>query len=221
MTNHNFLKSDWDSCLDEYTAALGRNVRLDCDDGLPFAERLSQLLGMLLLYFVRNSKAKDEWSQLRWRSTSEGVFISTYSKKQKHEYTLGIYNQEIYLSSAISEAQNLKSMNDDFWHQFMLLSRAGDFQFQENAGLPDSVKRVCDTKSSRNSMFKLVRNFVLFEEHSPKNTTDLGWFEFKWHTSAPIETIQSSGTIAFKGIYKLNYLLYRSQYLKDKSRHAD
>jgi len=218
MTTHTLSQSNWESCLDEYIACLGRNIHLDCDDGLPFAERIAQLLGALLNEFTHESKAKDEWSPLRWRATSVGVFVSTYSKKQKHEYTLGIYGHEIYINSTILEAQNLKGMNDEFWRQFMELTKSGDFQFQENAGLPDSSKRVCDIKSGRSGVFKLIRNYVLLEEHSPLNTADLGWFEFKWSASAPLETIRISGTIAFKGIYKLNYLLYRSQYLKEKSK---
>ncbi|CAD6879402.1 hypothetical protein [Methylomonas albis] len=215
---HNIVESEWNVVIDEYAHCLTNGIGLDTNQGNSTAERVSSLFAEILRIFILESKVKDSWSPVKWHATSIGIATFAYSITQKHQYVLGVYNGEIYLNSTILDAKNIKNMPDEFWSVFLGLIEIGSFKFQDNAGLPDNLKSTFDLRGCRSNTYKLIRNFVLLEEHVPSSTVDLGAFEIIWDISDSVVDILAKGTEAMKRIHRLNYLLYRCEYQKRNSK---
>ncbi len=109
-------------------------------------------------------------------------------------------------------------MPDEFWEIFSELTKLENFKFQDHAGLPEKIKTSSILKGCRSNTYKLIRNFVLLEEHSQYGSVDLGDFEVIWDISENFDDILSVGIEAMKKIHKLNYLLYRCEYQKAHSK---
>lgn len=210
----------WDESIAEYLQLRAKNVTLDNELGAPAAKKLAISLASLFEKFIKKSKIKDSWSEMHWRTTPSGVTVHCVSKTQGHDYIFGIYANEIYLSSHVLEPQNIKNVADEFWNCFTELTTLGNFYFHENAGLPTAVINPnLNLRTGRSSIYKLIRNFTLLQEHSPDSTTDIGWYEYKWPISEQFENLESTGYKALKNIHRLNYLLYRCQRLKENARN--
>lgn len=213
-----YLHSKWNSTIIDYTNCIVDGISFDSSEGKPVAEDVAHLLAKALETFILESKIKDTWTEMQWYSTSHGVFVKVNSKTQNHAYSIGIYKNEIDINTTILEPQNIKNLPDEFWFHFSELTNIGNFKFQDNAGLPDISKTTFDLKGCRSNVYKMIRNFVLLEEHSSSNTIDLGWFEFKWDISESLDSLLLSGPGVLKRMHRLNYLLYRCQYLKNSSK---
>ncbi|MDF2181152.1 hypothetical protein [Neptuniibacter sp. CAU 1671] len=168
-------------------------------------------------YLLKSAKIRDDW-EFKWSAFGEDISIYAISQKQKHEYALGFFRGEIYLESFIFEPKTIKYMPSEFWAILADLDLKKNFNFQENAWLSKKVD--FDTRTGVSSIYKIVRNYILLEEHQPESTCDLGAFEARWGISESSVKILSSATDLLKGLHKLNYLLYRRDYQKRKGAKA-
>ena len=107
-------------------------------------------------------------------------------------------------------------MTNEFWTTLATLDLITNFKFQENAGLPDSIS--FDKNTGKASTYKLIRNYVLLEEHQPDSVYDLGWYQANWSLEESPDTILYSIVNVLKGIHKLNYLSYRREYQKQQKK---
>lgn len=204
------ISSRWNIVLNQYYSLL------DDPDSDLYQEKIDSIVDFLadtLKYIFAEAKVRDKWI---YKFSISGVSISVdaHSETQNQDYTLGLYNHEIYLSSYIMEAQNIRYMTDEFFGTLSTLSLIKGFEFKDNAVLPQSI--LFNTKIGKSNIYRLVRNYILFEEHQPESTCDLGCFEATWSLSDPIDTIVPSAIQVAKGIHRLNYLLYRSEYQKTR-----
>jgi hypothetical protein len=207
------ISSCWDATINQYCSLLELNEGVESESHKDQAENIALVLKDIFEYLVTMAKIRDKWTY-KWHKTKNGISTYAYSTTQKHEYTLGMYGQEIYLESHILEAKNIKYMPNEFWATVSNLSLIKNFEFQDNAGLPKTIS--FDTKNGKASTYRLIRNFILLEEHQPTSTTDLGWFESRWDISEPLDEILTSGIQIIRGIHKLNYFLYRCEYQKQR-----
>jgi len=110
-------------------------------------------------------------------------------------------------------------MPNDFCTTFTELFSFGKFSFQENA-VPtfDRKKPAPDIfKGGKSDIYTLIRNYILLELYS-EGSLDLGWFRIEWPHNTSWEVLIRNGCDAFKRIYRLNYMLYRVEYLRRQSR---
>lgn len=165
-------------------------------------------------YLLKNAKIRDDW-EFKSCAFGRNIVIYAMSRKQSHEYSLGFYQGDIYLESSIFKPETIKYMPSEFWIVLAELDLNHNFSFQENAVVSDKVS--CDTRTGVSSIYKIVRNYILLEEHDPESTYNLGTLEAHWGRTEPPVEILKSATALLKGLYKLNYLLYRRDYLKRKN----
>ena len=165
-------------------------------------------------YLLKNAKIRDNWT---FKSCAFGNNIAIYamSQKQNHEYVLGFSQGKIYLESFIFKPKTIKYMPSEFWAILAELDLNNNFNFQESAVISDKVS--LDTRTGISSIYKIIRNYILLEEHEPNSTCDLGSLEAYWGVSEPSVELLKSATDILKGLHKLNYLLYRRDYQKRKS----
>jgi hypothetical protein len=216
--NNKDMIFQWDKTLTDYLKYLKSNISFDTKDNLSISQEIASFLAEIIKKYISGIKSKDTWAPITWRSTSHGIEVHAYSNIQNHKYSLGLYQNEIYFQSTILEPQNLKNMPDEFWEIFTELTKLENFKFQENAGLPDTMNASTILKGCRSNTYKLIRNFVLLEEHSQYGSSDLGCLELSWDITESFDNILSVGTEAMKKIHKLNYLLYRCEYQKSHSK---
>ncbi|EOX1767493.1 hypothetical protein ACPDME_003729 [Vibrio cholerae] len=180
-------------------------------------EDLSVCLKNIFEILIKNAKIVDEWT-FTWSSTSNCVELHAVSKKQNHEYTIGLFLGEIYIKSDILEPQCIKYVPSEFWMIFSSLDLMKNFKFHDNACLPDGIS--VDIKTGVSSTYRIIRNFILLEEHEPDSTRDLGWVEIHWALSESVEDIEKSCVDAIKKIHRLNYLLYRVKCQKQRGNKS-
>lgn len=169
----------------------------------------------LFLHLADAAKIRDEWD-FHWNILGNGIYVIATSQKKHHAYCIGFYANQFYINSGIYNPRFLKSMKAEFWNVLSSLDLMDFFSFQENAGIERDVK--FDLKTSKSSVYSLVRNYVLLEEHSTRGATDIGNFESIWYLGDPDEIICEQAVESLKGIYRLNYLLYRNEYLRNHKK---
>jgi hypothetical protein len=96
----------------------------------------------------------------------------------------------------------------------MSLFSLGRFEFIEDAAPQMNKKSEADKimRHNKSQLFRLIRNY-LFLEITEGSTADLGKIELYWPIKTPLLTILQNGATAFEKIYRINYALYRAEYL--------
>jgi hypothetical protein len=181
------------------------------------SEEMALSLKEIFKLLIKKAKIRDEWS-FEWSIINSGVLVDATSSRKNHQYTIGIFDYELYFESEILEAQNIKYMPCEFWAILSNLDLNKNFIFQDNAEISKKVQ--VDIKTGTANTYKIIRNYLMLEEHDPKSTINLGWFEARWSLSEPPKEVFNTATDVIKGIHKLNYMLYRREYQKQKSAKA-
>ena len=201
----------WNNLIDKYLFIECQAEQME--DG--FKININKMLADIICYFTSCIKAKDGWEIAT--STSHGrfsLFSLVRSKKLCAEIRFGIDRDEFYMSSYLEAAPYLKNMDDAFWGEVLSLSLLGKFEFSDSA-VPQMNKKSEAEKIMRHNksqLFRLIRNY-LFLEITEGSTIDLGAIELYWPIKTPLLTILQNGVTAFEKIYRINYALYRAEYL--------
>ncbi len=212
------ISLQWNKTLSEYLNCIENNQYFNDKHNFSISQEIASSLAEIIEKYISGIKSKDTWASITWSSTSCGVVVHAHSNIQNHRYSLGFYQNQIYFQSSILAPRNIKNMPDEFWENFSELTKLESFKFQDNAGLPEETKTSSILKGCRSNTYKLIRNFVLLEEHSQYGSIDLGYFEVVWDISESFDNILSVGTEAMKKIHKLNYMLYRCEYQKSHAK---
>ncbi|MCW5198392.1 hypothetical protein VU06_01430 [Desulfobulbus sp. F3] len=200
---------DWNNLIADY-------IRIECQ-----AEELNDtlrtdinnMLASILSYSASCVKIKDVGEIMT--STSRGDFSLFSLFRSICSYIrFGIYQDEFYMTSSFSAAPYLKKMNDAFWIDMLSLSSLGRLNFLEEAEPQIDKKSEAGKimRHNKSQIFRIIRNY-LFLEITEGDTADLGTIELYWPIKTPLITILQNATAAFEKMYRINYALYRAEYL--------
>lgn len=181
------------------------------------SEQAALYLKELFLCLVKPTKIRDQWT-FTWSSFGNGLFVTAWSEKQQHEYVIGFYSSEFYINSFVFKPELLKSMKSEFWAVLSSLDLMNCFSFKESAVVNKDVK--FDLKDSSSSTFNLIRNYVLLEEHNEMGSSDIGFLESIWDFDSSLDLLHEQAVESLKGIYRLNYLMYRNYYTRNHGKNS-
>ncbi len=208
----------------EWDKALGSHFKLtyedddqeDLDAHIQVSTRVHTIFRTILSLFAAHGKARDAWIfSAQPDILPFGQQCSVRSEKMDVTFDFGVYYNDFFLHSDLRYPFFIKNMDDQFWSHFVELQSLGQFEFMENAG-PSSNE--ADTamkhlKNTKSNIFQMIRNYILLDIYAD-DVTDLGSIEIKWPVTDSWDSIIENGLSAFTRLYRINYMLYRYEYLR-------
>lgn len=201
LNSHNSLKFSYDEITDK----------------TQINNELVQILVDISELFIKYGNFKDTFDNSKMYLNLYGLNLIIKSTKTGVVYDLGIDIKGIYLKTHLRYPDNLKNMDDEFWMEFLKLNEYGCFELVENEGFSDEVKRKNPDLfyNYKGSVFKIFRRYFT-DVLDDKSCGDLGDLQITWTAKDNFYDIISNGCLAFKSLYKLNYLLWKIDDLKSK-----
>ncbi|MBI5591566.1 MAG: hypothetical protein HY881_13895 [Deltaproteobacteria bacterium] len=212
---------EWDDNLRTYIELTYRDDDGDdLDEHVQVSLRVHNIFETLFKVFTAYGEFKDTWDfPARLDVFPFGQQTIVQSEKMGVRFDFGIYHNELFLHSDLSSPFYLKSMDDEFWSHFIALKSHGQFEFLENA-VPSSNEAnmaMKELKNTKSSIFQLIRNYIILELYEG-GAADIGALEIKWPVTESWDSIIKNGASAFNHLYRINYMLYRTEYLHSGSR---
>ncbi len=135
---------------------------------------------------------------------------SLQTTSTEFNFTFGLF-REFYLVTELKNPHNLKHMNDDFWQLLFKLSDMGKFGFKENEKLTSTMRsKYPQLFNKQGNYYKLLRNYFLYEmEHGLVRS--LGYVSVSWPNKTPFGKLLPKACEAFRIMYEINLLLWRSE----------
>jgi hypothetical protein len=109
----------------------------------------------------------------------------------------------------------------DFWRHLTEIDTLGTLTFEENGvpmGPPENKAHAHLLKVGKSTIYRLVRNLVLFEAEGPELEdsrlgSDFGWLKVTWPVNEiTLEDLSQKGSLVFRHLYQMNYTLWRHRY---------
>lgn len=211
----------WDDVLRRYfELTYGSNDKDDLNDEVKVSLQVHDIIETILKLFTEYGDVKDTWNfPARSDALPFGQQATIRSTKMEVEFGFGIYHNDFFLQSNIKPPFYIKNMDDEFWSYFVALKSLGQFEFLGNAypSSDDADKAIKDLKNTKSNIFQLIRNYILLELYEGK-TEDIGSLEIKWPVTTAWDSVIKNGVFAFSRMYRINYMLYRAEYLHKKSK---
>ena len=180
---------------------------------------IHEMLVEIMAFYVSNCGFRDKFFfEVDIPLKPWGQFSLFRSTRTDCEFEFGFDCQGFFLETFIRHPEHLKRMDDEFWVTFTSLSSLGKLLFTRNASLSsaEGLRAAKRFKAQSSNVFTLIRNAVLFEIFEPAELKDLGSLKLSWSVETPWESILANGLDSFQKMYKMNYLLYRAEYLKSR-----
>lgn len=119
--------------------------------------------------------------------------------------------RDFYIATPIKNPHNIKFMKDEFWTLLFELSSLGKFGFKEREQ-PDKNMRQKHPQlfNKTGNYYKLLRNYFLFEADYAL-IRDLGSISVSWDNSTTFDKLIPKICVAFKILYRLNFLLWKHE----------
>lgn len=183
--------------------------------------RVVDVLARILLEVVRQSKCRAKWDAIRVfeKQTVVPCAMATDEKTWMH-LELGISFQTIYLRSSLSHFEELRHLDDSFWDLCMSFGKLGTFKYDLGQFPMGFAKEEWErelVKFRNSNIFSMGIDYALLFRHGQTDFsgTDvtLEWKfvdGFRWQKLMP-QLVQATELA-----WRMNYMLYRSAYLKSK-----
>lgn len=157
---------------------------------------------------------KDTWNYEMANIFPFGQVLYAESKKTKNTFEIGIEYGYIFLKMDIKYAENIKHMNDDFWQLITNTGELGELVFEGD----HSIGKINENrfKNSKSIIFRIIRDYIILSSYEEDSDNFRGWFEIRWTFKENWETILVNLCLAFKNMYRINYLLWKAGDLKKK-----
>ncbi len=212
---------EWDDVLFSYSKDndfYENDIEKSENEHIESTTKLHALLSNILVSCAEVSGVRDSFSSPEFQFISSGQGVSLQSEKAKIKFTLGIYHNEFFMDTDIDYPWYIKSMDDNFWLNFIELQSLGNFKFQENAipSSPEAQKILKQTISNKSNIFNLIRNYILLEDSG--GSVDIGSLEISWPLNISWEILLHNAMGSFQKLYRINYLLYRRYYINNRNR---
>ena len=210
----------WADTLRRYNKQMYQNDDEDDSEEAIRAElEVHEICKTVLLVCTRCCHLRDAWDPGTFSLSPFGQETTIKSRKLGMKFALGCYQREIFLSCYLHSPEHIRSMTDEFWACFIELPSLGDFRFLQNASpSSEEARRIMkQSKNTKSNIFQIIRNYLLLEGFGD-GSDDIGSLEIKWPFTTPWNDLIENAVKAFGRLYKINYLLYRSEYIRSRGR---
>jgi hypothetical protein len=162
-----------------------------------------------------------------WELFFMGDILEIRSKKLQHGFRFGTWlDIEFNMETAILFPQHISRMPDEFWKHILELNEYGKFVFTEDS-MPNfpSCLTLQAKKKVKSNLFRLARHYILFaaQENEDNIETkdsyeDFGSMQVSWPLNIKIEDLLNKMFEVFTRFYRINYMLYRHEYIINHSK---
>ncbi len=162
-----------------------------------------------------------------WKLFHSGNVLEVRSNKL--QYGIRFYtwlNIEFNIETAFLFPQHISRMPDEFWKNILELNQYGKFVFEENS-MPNCPSRLTlqAKKKVKSNLFRLARHCILFAAQQNENDIDVedvyedfGSIQVSWPLNIKIEDLLNNISEVFTRFYRINYMLYRHEYIINHSK---
>lgn len=197
----------WNAAVADWLESLDReDTEADVDVFRNYLDALREFLeGLLTKAAPRDS----------WEPFFGGAAVSLRSKKLAHEFSVELDDLAgtLRLSSSIAYFQHLPKMTDEFWSTVLQLHDHGTVAFSSNTGLTKSKSIVWQIVDDHSALAGASTGDI---RDNP--FVDAGMLEISWPFGKGFGPIYANALAALRGLYHLNYLLYRHEYIIQAAR---
>lgn len=162
-----------------------------------------------------------------WELFRSGDILEIRSNKLQHSFRFYNWqNIEFNIETAFLFPQHISRMPDEFWRHVLELNEYGKFVFEENS-IPDfpSCLALQAKKKVSSNIFRLARHCILFAIQQNENDIDaediyedFGSIQVSWPLNIKIEDLLNNISEVFTRFYRINYMLYRHEYIINHSK---
>lgn len=211
--------SRWNVCIDQYFASRNNNTEI-CQN---IFDAYVKSIVEILLKISRKVAPSDKFTPYLMGDT-----VIMRSGKLKHDFSIVVcLKMRFSIDTELVFPQNIAYMTDEFWSNIIELNRFGRFRYQKNRifDIPGSINHKV-LKRERSNIFSMMHNYILLmtqelEEINNYEKTfpcDYGNLEVSWPIDIEFEDFLNNCHMVFKRFYRMNYLLYRRQYIADTQK---
>jgi len=169
---------------------------------------------------IKKLKIRDTWEQYQIGLLPSCTECHERSKKLGANFSFGISTVGWFFNIPITHPELICYMRDEFWFYLSGLSQIGKVEFYD-MGKPSNwgkdKKATKYAKLQKSMVFSIMRDFMLSDEET-LYTHGLGEIS----VTLPIDKMEEEVFSFYEGViqaaYKMNYLLYRDYYQKEKQR---
>lgn len=137
-----------------------------------------------------------------------------YSSKQKLQYQLSRFLNDIYVTTDILKPELLRKMPSSFWAIFIELDTIGCLSFSSSTN-NEKVQNKKNRQRSGCAIFELIKEIVLIDEYD-NYCNDFGSLEVVFDLTKEQPNLIENIIKALTLLHKINYLMYRKSYLNSK-----
>jgi len=220
ILNDNYKQfNDWINTINSYRNNLFGDVKLSEQENLDLTYKAVDVLAKITELFLQYGRFKDDWDYSKMYLNIYGPELLINSLKTETRYSLGFDIKGIYLNTYLRHSEYLKNMDDDFWSDFLILSKLGEFELIEHEMFGKEIEnKYFDLfQTNKGNIYRLFRKFFISSVEG-KDHILLDDFRVLWTPQKGIETLIEEGCVAFKLMYKLNYSLWKFYDLANKKR---
>lgn len=138
------------------------------------------------------------------------------SKKQNIAYHLQRFFNDITVTVDVLFPKEIKKMPSTFWGLFIELDGMGQLKFISSGNNCD-IQGKENQKESKTAIYDLVKEIVLLDEYDYQNNY-CGQLAVTFDLSKGTENLVPKIVKSINILYKINYQLYRRNYLKTKKK---
>ncbi len=209
----------WNICVDRYLVS-SHNDKEACQD---IFDAYIKSITEILLEISEKVAPSDKWTFHRMGNT-----LIVRSHKLEHDFEIGIcFEMRFYIETELVYPQNIAYMTDEFWTNVIELNQFGQLQYLKNRifDIPESINHKA-LKRKNSNILSMAHNYILFmaqelegmNEYEDTCSCDYGTLEVSWPIDIGFENLLRNYYMVFKRFYKINYLLYRQQYIADRNK---
>ena len=177
----------------------------------------------ILTEIARKTTPNDNWNLFL-----NGDVLEIRSNKLQHGVRFYTWlNIDFNIETVFLFPQHISRMPDEFWKYILELNEYGKFVFEENA-IPNcpSCLSLQAPKKIKSNLFRLARHCILFA--AQQNETDIdveniyegfGSIQVSWPLNIKTEDLLNNISEVFIRFYRISYMLYRYEYIKNHSKH--
>jgi hypothetical protein len=183
---------------------------------------LASMDGLHALFheLVKELKIKDEWPEAFYHLVPFATGTVEKSGKMGTLFTMAITTDGWLLEAGLRCSEHIRHMTDEFWRHVTNLASVGKASLSSSnvPGATPEAKRLAQHKGSL--VFSLARDYV-FQMQAPLDDDRRGSYSVGHiEVLLPLESNEGAVRQFFKdgieGLYRANYLLYRSAYIEFK-----
>lgn len=195
---------EWGRVISKHLEQLGaEESEFDGDTAVAYVEQTARVLESI----ARKIAPRDTWGFF-----CSGGEVMARSEKLSLDFRFGFpYLDGFYLSMSLYPAQHLSGMPNGFWRSVVEL---------EDFGVPELELNCIDSKG-KGLVYQIVRAFVDTEMNGNESDApfmDFGQLTVVWKESLTTTELARRLQEVFSRFYRIAYLLYRAEYITQKSR---